>query len=124
MAQIIVVDDEPDISDMLDTMLTLRGWTVKRASDRRSALQMIREDPDIHMILLDYNMPGMRPEDFVEQIRHLNPKPKIVLITAANRVEDRAKQLDLDYYLAKPFAADDIYKKIAECIAVNGVSTN
>ncbi len=124
MAQIIVVDDEPDITDMLDTMLRLRGWTVKRASNRREALQMVREDPEIHMILLDYNMPGMRAEDFIEQIRHLNPKPKIVLLTAAHKVEDRAKQLDLDYFLAKPFEADDIYKKISECIQCHGVSTN
>ena len=116
MANIIVIDDEPDITDMLCTMLSLRGWTVKRALNRRAALQLIREDPDIHMVLLDYNMPGMRAEDFLDQIKNLNPKPKVLLFTAAHRVEDRAKQLGIQHYLAKPFEPDDIYSKIEECL--------
>jgi CheY-like chemotaxis protein len=117
MANIIVVDDEPDITDLLEMMLTLRGWTVKRALNRRAALQMIREDPEIHMVLLDYNMPGMRAEDFLDQIRHLTPKPKVLLFTAAHRVEDRARQLGVEHYLSKPFDADDIYNKISECLS-------
>ena len=117
MANVIVVDDESDITDMLDMMLTLRGWTVKRAGNRRIALQMIREDPDIQLILLDFNMPDMRPDDFVEKVRQLNPKPKVILITAANRVAERAKSLGVAHYLPKPFQPEDIYEKIEECMA-------
>jgi CheY-like chemotaxis protein len=117
MAEVIVVDDEPDISDMVELMLTLRGWIVKRALNRRVALQMIREDPDIHIVLLDYIMPGMRADDFLERIRQLNPKPKVILLTAAHRVAERAKMLGVDHYLQKPFDAEDVYDTIEQCMA-------
>src|SRR6185295_17160020 len=109
MAEVIVVDDEPDVSEMVEMMLTLRGWTVKRALNRRAALQMIREDPDIHLVLLDYNMPDMRPDDFLEKVRQLHPRPKVILLTAAHRVAERAKTLGVDYYIPKPFDPAEIH---------------
>jgi len=123
MGTVIVIDDEPDINDMLEVMLTLRGFTVKRALNRRNALQIIREDPDISVVILDYNMPGMRADDFVEKVRQLNPKPRVILLTAANRIEECAKQLGIDHYLAKPFESDDVFDKICECIEDTGLST-
>jgi DNA-binding response OmpR family regulator len=117
MAEVIVVDDEQDISDMVEFMLTHRGWSVKHARNRRVALQMIREDPEIHIILLDYNMPDMRPDDFLEKVRQLHPQPKVILLTAAHRVAERARTLGIDHYIPKPFDPADVYNTVEQCLA-------
>jgi len=113
-ASILVVDDEPDIRDMLTILLSEHGFSVKTATNFYSALYILEQDKNISYMLLDYNMPGMSTQQFVNRARVLNAEIKIVLMTAAERVAEKARQLGLEHYIGKPFEYDKLRSLIAE----------
>src|SRR5438105_2712859 len=90
---ILVVDDEPDIRDMLSILLSEQGFSIKTSSNFYSALYILEQDKNIAYMLLDYNMPGMPTQQFLNRARVLNPEIRIVLMTAADRVAEKARHL-------------------------------
>jgi len=113
-AAILIVDDESDIRDMLTILLSEQGFSVKTASNFYSALYILEQDRSVAYMLLDYNMPGMPAQQFLNRTRALIPEIKIVLMTAADRVADKARQLGLEHYIGKPFEYDKLRTLIAD----------
>ena len=100
---ILVVDDDPEVRDMIVEYLSTHGFEVAQASsgeDMRAALA--RRVPDV--VLLDLNLPG---EDGLTLARYLREHHDvgIIMVTAAGEVVDRIVGLEVgaDDYLAKPF---------------------
>lgn len=112
---ILVVDDEPDIRETLGTALSLEGYSVRLAPDRDVALKMYKmQRPDA--ILLDWSMSGLGIEEFLREIRAINPDEVVILVTAGHRAEQKAKELGLKHYLAKPFDYLDILNLTQKCL--------
>ncbi|WP_033365550.1 response regulator transcription factor [Mastigocladopsis repens] len=102
--RILVVDDNPDILFLLETVLTGEGYAVEVASNGRSALAKIATSrPDL--VLLDVMMPGMDGYEVTQQLRQHPQLPAIpiILLTAYAEV-DMVKGLDIggDIFLRKP----------------------
>jgi DNA-binding response OmpR family regulator len=111
---VLVVDDEPDIRESLGTALSLEGYSVRLAADRDIALKMYKQErPDA--ILLDWSMSGLGIEEFLGEIRAQNPEECVVLMTAGYRVEQKARELGLKYWLPKPFDYIDVIGMIQKC---------
>ncbi len=116
LANILIVDDDPEIVSMLSTRLTKRGYKVSTANDGHRALELAkRELPDI--VLLDVMMPG---KSGWEVARALKQDPvtqgiKIVMVTAiGEQVNEITSPLyGADAHIDKPFEFDRLEKVIA-----------
>ena len=109
----LVVDDDPDIRELLFTALEDEGFEVVPAGNGQEALAIIKTfRPDV--IVLDLMMPVMDGWTFAHAY-HERPGPHapIVVLTAARDAEARAVQIRADGYLGKPFDMDDLLRLVA-----------
>jgi DNA-binding response OmpR family regulator len=100
---VLIIDDDADTRDMITVGLLAEGWKVKAAHSLYGGLYILAEDSSISCVLLDYNLPGMPMEDFLKQVHGVAPKVNLILVTAADRVAEKARTFGFKWYLAKPF---------------------
>ena len=111
-ANILVVDDEPQIRRVLRSTLTTRGYVIKEAKTGEEALAALREErPDL--VLLDMNMPGMGGIEACREIRRASDAP-IIMLTVRNAERDKVAALDAgaDDYVVKPFGIEELVARI------------
>jgi two-component system response regulator MprA len=110
MAYILVCDDNPDILEMVEFILTAEGHSVTTVSNGRQVLQAIGGDaPDL--VLLDLRMPGLGGLGVLRMLGGRSEKsPPVVVLSAKGRTEDRKAALDAGAmaYLVKPFSLGDL----------------
>lgn len=111
-ANILVVDDEPQIRRVLRSTLTSHGYVILEAKTGEEAVEVARkEKPDL--ILLDVNMPGMGGVEACREIRRGTAAP-IIMLTVRNAEHDKVLALDAgaDDYVAKPFGMEELLARI------------
>ena len=110
--KILIVDDEPQITRVLKTTLSSRGYLTRTASDGDDALQVIKEwSPDL--VITDLRMPNL---DGLQLCRHLRTKSQIPIIVLSVRGEERTKVEALDAgaddYVTKPFSTNELLARV------------
>ncbi|WP_306514775.1 MtrAB system response regulator MtrA [Corynebacterium sp.] len=111
-ATILVVDDDPAISEMLTIVLESEGFQPIAVTDGNEAVPVFREhNPDL--ILLDLMLPGMNGVDICRTIRAESPVP-IVMLTAKTDTVDVVLGLEsgADDYITKPFKHKELIARI------------
>jgi CheY-like chemotaxis protein len=101
---VLVVDDDPDIRDMIGQALELEGWTVLGAANGEEALRLARDGPRPDVILLDIMMPVMNGWEFVDEQRQdasLAAIP-VVFISGDERIKHKATKAGVAGFLKKP----------------------
>jgi CheY-like chemotaxis protein len=112
MAKVLVVDDEPKIRRIYKRLLLHEKYKVLEAEDAKAASRFLVKDKDIHLVLLDVNMPVVDGGILYRMIRMLNPKIK-VLVTSAYPIQDQKNKIDgADDYYEKSQGADLLLEKI------------
>ena len=102
--KILIIDDDPELLELVDLLFSRAGTQVLTARDARQDLrQFFDHRPDL--VILDLMMPGMDGWDACERFRELTDVP-IMMLTALDRDGDIARGLDrgADDYVTKPFA--------------------
>ena len=124
--RILIVDDEPDIVEMLRCFFERRGYFVLTATDGAEALKKAEQQPD--MILLDVNMPELDGMEVCRRIRDFVPCP-ILFLTARIEESDRVQGFAAggDDYILKPFSLAELEARVAahlrrETRRINGAS--
>lgn len=110
--KILVVDDEPSVTDLLAYNLRKANYDVLTAADGREALNVARQSsPDL--ILLDLMLPGVDGLDVCRELRKTSDVP-IIMITARGEEIDRVVGLELgaDDYVPKPFSVRELLARI------------
>jgi len=110
--RILVVDDEPAVTDLLAYNLRKVGYELLVAADGREALRMAREStPDL--VLLDLMIPEVDGLDVCRELRKTSNVP-IIMITARGEEIDRVVGLELgaDDYVSKPFGVRELLARI------------
>lgn len=109
--RILVVDDEEKVITMLQSFLRREGYQVSSALDGASAIQKIKEQPDL--ILLDINMPQMDGIEVCKTIRELVSCP-IIFLTARDSDEDKVESFSAggDDYIVKTFSLTELGARI------------
>lgn len=112
--RVLVVDDDPGIREMIEMTLATEGYDVEAVADGESALQAARRAPP-DVILLDIKMPLMGGGQFARLYREqAGPRrAPIVVITAAQGADERAKEIGADGYLGKPFPLATLLEVVA-----------
>ncbi|MDP2381597.1 MAG: response regulator [Nitrospirota bacterium] len=105
MAKILVIDDEQGIRDLLDTLLCRKGYDVVVAENGQKGLDLFRrEHPDV--VVLDLKMPGMDGLTVLRQVRNINPKQPVIILTGAGtpEMEQQIHALGVTEYVEKEFS--------------------
>jgi two-component system, OmpR family, KDP operon response regulator KdpE len=111
-ANILVVDDEPQIRRVLRSTLTAQGYVLTDAKTGEEALDIARKSkPDL--ILLDLNMPGIGGIETCREIRTFSSAP-IIMLTVRNAERDKVMALDAgaDDYVVKPFGIEELLARV------------
>jgi CheY-like chemotaxis protein len=113
MSLILVVDDEPAVREHVTGLLELDGHDVVGASDGPSALRSITQaSPDC--VVLDLMLPGMSGQEVLAEIRRIDGGPYLPVVMATEAASHdqawRAWSAGVDYFLTKPFDADQLVR--------------
>jgi DNA-binding response OmpR family regulator len=112
MTQIVIVEDEPDISEVVSLYLKRAGYGVVSYADGLAALEaMNRELPDL--VILDVMLPGMDGFTLTRNLRDRSDVP-IILLTSRREEVDRIAGLELgaDDYVVKPFSPQELVSRV------------
>jgi CheY-like chemotaxis protein len=119
MAKVLVVDDEQDSLDLVQTLLETEGYSVVTAFDGLTALDMAEaEQPDL--IILDLAMPTMSGYEVAEQLQAdpLTRNIPILCLTAADSLTARARsrKAGAAALISKPFAPADLLDAVGKLL--------
>ncbi|WP_417561908.1 response regulator [Microbacterium sp.] len=112
MTRVLIVEDEPDLSDPLAYLLRREGFEVDIADDGPTALEMFHATgPDI--VLLDLMLPGMPGTEVCRQIRTTSSVP-VIMLTAKDSEVDIVVGLELgaDDYVTKPYSTRELLARM------------
>lgn len=110
--KLLIVDDDPNICEMLRLHLEKEGYQVKTANDGAEGVNFFKiYEPDI--VLLDIMMPKKDGWQVCREIREISPKP-VIMITAKGEVFDKVLGLELgaDDFIVKPFDMKELSARI------------
>lgn len=110
---ILVVDDEQDIRRIIRILLESSGYQVAEAPNGLAAVEYIRQQPNVDLVLMDIMMPDLNGIEASRAIRERCSAP-ILFLTAKTQERDKleAYQAGGDDYLAKPFSHAELMMKV------------
>lgn len=114
--KLLVVDDEPKVTEILSQFFLDRGYRVLQAASGDEAVAALEREA-VDLMVLDLNMPGMPGEDVLQQVKEKHPKIQVVVVTGFPDREPKVRALGCDGFLAKPLAMDKLVKTIASLLA-------
>jgi DNA-binding response OmpR family regulator len=112
MKTILVVDDEPKITQLVRDYLERAGFAVQEARDGKTALSIAKtQKPDL--VVLDLGLPQMDGLDFTREFRKISDIP-IIMLTARSEETDKLIGLELgaDDYITKPFSPRELVARV------------
>ena len=110
--RILVVDDEPQLTRVLRTGLTSRGFDVRAAADGLAGFEMFSDwHPDL--IITDLAMPNMDGLELCRRVRAISQVP-IIILSAKGEAKTKVEALDIgaDDFVTKPFGIDELLARV------------
>jgi len=115
--KILMIDDEPELVDMVKKRLEASGYDFIGSYDGASGMEAaVRDKPDL--ILLDVRMPRMDGYTFIKEIRVNNDLKKIpiIVLSIVDQLSEVFKLEGVIDYIEKPFDTEELLEKIRVCI--------
>jgi len=116
--RILIIDDEAEIRESLETLLQLEGYTVAAAGSGREGLAQIGERA-FDVVLLDLALPDKNGMEVLAEIRLLHPQQAVIMITAYGTVENavRAMQSGATNFIQKPWDNEKLLADVRAAVA-------
>jgi len=123
-SRVLVVDDEPQITRVLRTVLSSQGYQVRTAAEGESALSSFAEwRPEL--VITDLFMPHMDGIELCKRIRSTSNVPIIVLsVKGEERSKVEALDVGADDYITKPFGTDELLARVRAALRRGAGATN
>jgi two-component system OmpR family response regulator len=121
--RVLVVDDEENITFLLDSALRHFGFEVQVATNGRDALKAVPAfNPDV--VLLDVMLPDLDGFEIMRRLRNDGEKVPVLFLTARDAVDDKVRGLTLggDDYVTKPFSLEEVVARIQVILRRQGVA--
>jgi two-component system phosphate regulon response regulator PhoB len=122
MKRILIVEDEPEIREMIRYILEPLGYQVNEADNAQSARRLLSQS-DYDLILMDWMLPGRSGLEFTKELKqkHNRKSPPIIMLTARADESDKVQGLDsgADDYVTKPFSPRELVARIKAVIRRN-----
>ena len=116
--KIMIVDDEPDLREMINLLIQTEGFDTITAPNGKEAFKILTEmDEKPDLVLVDMFMPEMSGRELCEKIRDVDNLQdlKLVFLTVAafrEQGKQMLKKLNISDYITKPFDNDDLLKRV------------
>jgi two-component system OmpR family response regulator len=122
-ARVLVVDDEPNIVDVIAMALRYEGFEVDAAGTGAEALAKVR-DTRPHVLLLDVMLPDMEGFEVARRLGAERARVPIIFLTARDATEDRVRGLTVggDDYVTKPFSLEELVARVRALLRRSGVT--
>ena len=114
MAKILIIDDEDKFRNSLSQRLKVREYENITLNSGNDAVKTIRNDNEIDVVILDRQMPGMKGEEVLKEIKKYRPEIQVIMMTGYGSMESavEAGKLKAFRYLEKPSEIDKITEVI------------
>jgi two-component system OmpR family response regulator len=111
--RVLIVDDEPALTDVLSVAVEEAGWRPYPALDGHSALQLARGCAP-HAVVLDGMLPDLDGLQVLRRLRYENPRLPVLMLTARDALEHRLDGLEAgaDDYVTKPFSLAEVVVRL------------
>ena len=115
--KILIVDDEKDIRKLVGIYLKRQGYQILAAENGKQAIDLVRENSDIDLIIMDIMMPEMSGTESCAVIREFSSVP-VLFLTAKTQEPDKNEAYDIggDDFLSKPFEQGELIRKVKALI--------
>ncbi|HEX6348827.1 MAG TPA: response regulator transcription factor [Candidatus Dormibacteraeota bacterium] len=124
-ARVLVVDDEPNIMDLVALALRYEGFSVEKAGTGRAALSAVQKfKPDL--VILDVMLPDLSGLDVMKRLTSEGRKVPVIFLTARDSTEDKVHGLTIggDDYVTKPFSIEELVARVRVVLRRNGGSAS
>ncbi|MBR7741680.1 response regulator transcription factor [Phycicoccus sp. BSK3Z-2] len=121
--RVLVVDDEPHLTELLSMALRYEGWDVRTAASGLQAVRTAKEfGPDA--VVLDMMLPDFDGMEVLRRMRGEDPDVPVLFLTAKDAVEDRVAGLTAggDDYVTKPFSLEEVVARLRALMRRTAVS--
>lgn len=118
-AEILFVDDEKNVLKSLKRIFLDENYIVNVADSGEEALEVLKKNPEICLIVSDQRMPGLTGVDFLEKAKDISPDSLRILLTGyadINAVVDAINRGGAYRYITKPWIDDELQQIIAEAV--------
>ena len=111
--RLLLVEDDPSLSQSLAVQLEQAGYSVERSTDGREGLYYAREYP-VDLAIVDLGLPSMSGVELIKQLRADGKEYPILVLTARDRWQDKVEALKLgaDDYVVKPFNVEELLARV------------
>lgn len=120
MTRILVVEDDPAVSHMLELTFAVEGYDTELMTDGAAAAERLADDP-VDVVILDVMMPNLDGFEILQRLRGNAAwdATKVVVVSALRSDEDvwRGWSSGADYYLVKPFDLDHLRDVVARLLS-------
>ena len=115
--KVLIVDDEPDIREILELLLNSNGYSVFSSADGKNAVEILKDNPSIDLMILDVMMPHEDGISVVKKIREFSKVP-VLFLTAKTQESDKQEAYANggDDFLGKPFSQNELLMKVNSLI--------
>jgi two-component system, OmpR family, response regulator len=121
--RVLVVDDEPTLTELLSSVLRYEGWDTAIAGDGSAAVRAAREfGPDA--VILDVMLPDISGFEVLRRLRAELPHVSVLFLTARDSVEDRVAGITAggDDYVTKPFSLEEVLARLRGLLRRSGAA--
>ena len=114
MPKLLLVDDEEKFRISLTRRLELRGYEIVALDSGMEAVKVVRNDPEIDVVILDRKMPGISGEQVLKEIKEFRPELQVIFLTGHGSVKSAMEvgRLEAFTYLEKPCDHDKLIEAI------------
>ncbi|MFJ2257194.1 response regulator transcription factor [Streptomyces sp. NPDC087844] len=119
--RVLIVDDEPGLTELLSVAVAEAGWRPYPVADGRSALRVARARAP-HAVVLDGMLPDLDGIQVLRRLRQENPKLPVLMLTARDALEHRIDGLasGADDYVTKPFSLEEVVLRLRGLLRRSG----
>ena len=112
-AKILVVDDEPQVLQVISSILDRAGYATTTAPEPERALEIIAVAGGFDLVLTDVVMPGMRGPELAKRIRSLSPSSSVMLMSGSTPASELPRGIP---FLGKPFSSSDLTRAVDKAL--------
>jgi len=121
--RILIIDDDPATCAVIQAALSNRDFLIETVSEPSLVESVLVRKAQFHLIIMDYVIPGLEPEQVFTWIRDNQPEANIVVVTGYPSVDSalsclRARTYD---YVTKPFQVDQLREIVIRCLESKGL---
>jgi DNA-binding NtrC family response regulator len=117
--RVLIVEDDPDMREMLGEILGDAGYETVSHSDARAALKLIKDEREmLDLVITDVRMPGVKGDEILFAVRASRAEAPVIVITAFGSVEHAVEMVKAGahQYITKPFQAGELLTAVEQAL--------